>query len=611
MKTPCASLPGRMCLRRSRAARAGSAQTAAIIARNREKGKPNIAFDIGRDSLYSPDTIPIPPDKGTDMRKALIILAVLLAFFIVLIRLLMWNSSGGFFDFLAGQMEPSPRLTQYDISLTGSSAEPFAVSVSIDTASAIGEVDPEYLSFAIDTSQLVGGKWWNPKADRVELGGGEKHAPVFDFNRPRLDLLASALAPAYLRMGGTEADKVYYHLAGEPAASYTLPAGFTSVMTRRQWDNLAAFTRRNNLKLVFTINTGPATRRADGSWDSANAETLLAYAAKKGDRVAIWELGNELNLLWYDAGPGSMVSIGQYRKDLEAARHLVRKYHPRSRFTGHSSAFWPILGEPLSLFFGMIEDYVEEAGDVVDTIGWHYYPQQSRRGPIASRKAYPQRLLDPETLDEAAHWAEYIKKLRDQYAPGKPIWLGESGNAQFGGEPGVSDVYISGLWWLDELGLLARHGHRVVVRQTLCGSNYGMIEDDLTPRPDYWNSLLWKRLMGTRVFEAKASGEGFEKLRVYAHRARGRDSSVCVLLINLHHEKNATVSFPGMKGRGFELYAINAPHILGKAVLLNGERLSIKGNALPSIRGVKVKAREEPRVTLHPLSYAFVVFEGR
>ncbi|OPY93154.1 MAG: hypothetical protein A4E73_00404 [Syntrophaceae bacterium PtaU1.Bin231] len=35
------------------------------------------------------------------------------------------------------------------------------------------------------------------------------------------------------------------------------------------------------------------------------------------------------------------------------------------------------------------------------------------------------------------------------------------------------------------------------------------------------------------------------------------------------------------------------------------------GNALPAIRGVKAKAQAEPRVTLYPLSYAFVVFEGR
>ena len=94
-----------------------------------------------------------------------------------------------------------------------------------------------------------------------------------------------------------------------------------------------------------------------------------------------------------------------------------------------------------------------------------------------------------------------MKALRDQYAPGKPVWIGETGGAQFGGEPGISDAYLGGLWWLDELGLAARSGVEVVVRQTLSGSNYGLIDDKtLVPRPDYWNSWLWKRLMGQEVF---------------------------------------------------------------------------------------------------------------
>ena len=123
-------------------------------------------------------------------------------------------------------------------------------------------------------------------------------------------------------------------------------------------------------------------------------------------------------------------------------------------------------------------------------------------------------------------------KLRDEYAPGRGIWLGETGNAQFGGEPGVSDTYIGGLWWLDQLGLLAASGVEAVFRQTLAGMNYGMMDPDtLELNPDYWNSLLWKELMGTDVYRVSLSGGDVSRVRVYAHSA-GKGPGLSKLVIN-------------------------------------------------------------------------------
>lgn len=203
-----------------------------------------------------------------------------------------------------------------------------------------------------------------------------------------------------------------------------------------------------------------------------------------------------------------------------------------------------------------------------------------------------------------------MRQWRDQYAPGKPIWLGETGNAQFGGEPGLSDVYLGGLWWLDELGLLARKDHAVVVRQTLSGSDYGMIDDQtLDPRPDYWNSVLWKRLMGTRVYDAQTTGNPAGKLRVYAQATANAESdSVTILAINLDHEHDAMVSLPGFADRRYQVYAMNAPDILGASLQVNGQELKLSNDqALPEIQGISREASGTPTIVIHPLSYAFVV----
>jgi heparanase 1 len=298
------------------------------------------------------------------------------------------------------------------------------------------------------------------------------------------------------------------------------------------------------------------------------------------------------------------------------ASGLVRRYFPESRFTGQASAHWPVLGEPLSFLFRFQESYLKHSGELIDLVAWHYYPQQSRREPVASRRADPARLLSPENLDEAAYWADQIITMRDRYAPGKPIWLGESGNAQAGGEPGVSDVYIGGLWWLDQLGLLARKQHQVIVRQTLSGSDYGILEDHtLEPRPDFWNSLLWKRLMGTEVFAAQAFGENVGRLRVYAHSsAPGAGGDVTVLAINLDHQRSVEITFPELSGSSWQVYRLNAPDVLGKIIYLNGEALKLgHGQVLPELGGFPQERGAVPKVWIHPLSYSFIVLalEGR
>ena len=547
------------------------------------------------------------------MKILLVAVVSVLVLLAVMVSMAMWNANGNLVDFIAGQSQPEPKTLQPDISIKGAeSGQSYAAQVSVDTGTPVNTVSQEYISFAIDSSQVVGGKWWNPTAGGTEMGSGTVHAPTFNFNQPKLDTMVQALAPAYLRIGGSEADKIYYAMQDTSDFQPNAPPGYKSVMTAKQWDDVNAFASRNGLKLVFTINAGPSSRKADGSWDGANTAELLKYTAEHGYKVSLWELGNELNIFWFVHGFKAQISPQQYDKDLVAARALVKQYMPSSRFAGQGSAFWPLLGEPLNLFYGYMPQYLERSNDKIDLVSWHYYPQQSRRGPIAVRRASPSRLLDPKNLDEAKHWAEQMKKWRDSYAPGKPIWLGETGNAQFGGEPGLSDVYLGGLWWMDQLALLAHSGHDTVVRQSLTGMNYGMIDDsDLAARPDYWNSLVWKRLMGTLVYDVKVSGDQSGRLRAYAHSGAGDNpASLTVLLINLDHQRNATVSFPGLKSASSQVYQFTAPDIFGKTVLLNGSELKFAADgSLPVIRGRQQPEAGVPGVTLNPLSYCFVTFK--
>lgn len=534
----------------------------------------------------------------------LFILAVLAA----IVGLGLWDAHGGLLAFIEGQRPAQPLDLAADTAVAPPAAPPYAVHATIDRAAPLAEVAPEYLSFAIDTSQVVGGKWWNPQAESIEVGSGSLEAPVFDWNRPELDVLVAGLLPAYLRIGGSEADKVYYDMDSDAAKATAVPPGYESVLTRRQWDAVNAFAARHKLRLVFTLNAGPGARDAAGVWQEENARALLAYSTAQRYGVDLWELGNELNLYWFVHGLEAQVSPPQYDEDLRRAAALVHESYPAAAFAGQGSAFWPLLGEPLGLFFGMLPDYLQLSGDVTDVVSWHYYPQQGRRGPIASRRASPARLLDPANLDEAGHWAGRMRAWRDQYAPTAELWQGETGNAQFGGEPGLSAAFLASLWWLDQLGMLATYDHDVVVRQTLSGMDYGLIDDEtLAPRPDYWASLLWKRLMGTAVYRVEKAGGGADKLRLYAHAAPQGDGFT-LLAINLDHQRAAELALPQLAGRPFDLYLADSPDIFGAEVRLNGASLAVQEGALPPLAGRRVEGWEETAVSLPPLTYAFLHF---
>jgi heparanase 1 len=237
----------------------------------------------------------------------------------------------------------------------------------------------------------------------------------------------------------------------------------------------------------------------------------------------------------------------------------------------------------------------------IDLVTWHYYPQQSGRCPFRSREAEPGLLFDPENLDEVAVWAAAVEAERTQRAPQIPVWLGETGHAQCGGEPGLSDAYEASLWWLDQLGLIARRGQPVVIRQTLSGGSYGLIDEaTLAPNPDYWATLLWRRLMGPVVLAATSDDT---TVRVYAHCAAGRPGAVTLLAINLDAKQAAVVSAD--IGSSAELYLATAETPAARTMSVNGSELAVDGDGAP-VEPVS-RPGATSRIELPPLSFAFVV----
>ncbi|MEM9103120.1 MAG: glycoside hydrolase [Pseudomonadota bacterium] len=432
----------------------------------------------------------------------------------------------------------------------------------------IHRVCDEYLSFSIDISVVAGGLWWEGSKS-VFKGLGTIPVPPIELNSKKLDLWAKALSPAYLRVGGSEADKIhYFETAKEEEKQNCL------LLTKNMWNNLHNFIQRNEFKFAFTIKYGLFKRSEHGSWVGSEVEKLLQYSQEKKYCIDVCELGNELNAYWAFHGLRSQPRAKHLAADYKAFQNLIKRYLPEAKIIGPGSAFWPKLGETIKPFSNLTRRFLETCHNndtKIDIVDWHYYPFQSERAPIRTRTAKYNQLLKPRTLNEFKKFALKLKAMRDQFFPQAELWTGETGSAQCGGQPRFSDRFASCFWWADQLGLGASLGQQVMIRQSLIGGDYGMIDRlTLKARPDYWLTWIWKSLMGNQVFAVKSN---HHLMRAYCHSSKNREGKT-LMLINLSRRELAIecVAFEKI----YEQYTITAKKLSSKKIYINGQRPKFK-----------------------------------
>jgi hypothetical protein len=465
-----------------------------------------------------------------------------------------------------------------------------------------GEVSERFVSFAVDVDQLVGGTFWDPAG-----GSGVVAVPPYDFSRARLRTLAGALSPAYLRLGGSASDQTFYDLSDVPG---TPPPPFALVLTREQFDAANQFAIDLGLEVVFTINAGPGPRDADGVWQPTNAEALLRYGVERGYPLAMLEFGNEPNLFAVRAGIANYRAV-DYARDLAVFQTLRDRVAPGMPIFAAGNIYTRTQGENIirtAVFGPRMSEMLPLVGSTIDGVNYHYYAAISTRCPQSGPRVTVGTALDPAYVDGIDEAGAMLDALRDAHAAGRPIWLTETGGQSCGGQVGVADRFANTFWSLNTLARLARRGHQVVVRQTLSGSTYGLVDEiSLAPRPDYWAMLLWRRLMGTRVLQVPARA-GAETARVYAHCQRGgRAGAVTVLVLNLDEDEpfDLVLSDLGLTPPA-EVYAAGAAALSSGEMVLNGSPLAVSADGtLPALVPV---AHREPILTLAPASWAFAIF---
>ena len=484
----------------------------------------------------------------------------------------------------------------------------FAAAPQINAAAlpALRELDERFQSFQVGMSHLTGGETWRAYDPAQQEGEAEDttdfaavrepRAPT-DLTNRRLRNLTAALAPLYVRYGGTTSNSVFFQDDDQPRLA-EVPEGFQTILTRSAWKGALEFADAVDAKVVTGFTVSPGVRNAAGAWTPVHAAAWVDYTQSIGGEIYAAELINEPNA----REPGHReepISAAEYARDFAVFESFLDEVAPDLKVAGPGTA---MLGVPVpmpSLEGVTARDYVTATPKPdLDIVSYHFY------GALAERCAPPESpvgISADDALSEA--WlarpdAEFqkLRALRNEFYPGAPIWLTETGAAACGGtrwQPAFLDTFR----YLDTQARLAKQGLDAIFTHALISGSNGVIDENtFLPNADYWAALLWRKLIGTQVLDAGPIEPG---LHLYAHCQRGQPGGVTLLAINLE-DAPAAVNVSGP----VDLYALTATELQSRTVLLNGRPLAL--NADDTVPAITPTRLTTDGVTLAPTSVNFI-----
>jgi heparanase 1 len=490
-------------------------------------------------------------------------------------------------------------------------AAPACAQSNPSTMPKIGSVDPRFQSYNVEMVEIIGGRFWKPYASTKPAekpGGGtpgldpslyEQRTPI-DLSNPRLRKLAAALGPAYIRVSGTWANTVYFQDSDAPAPA-AAPEGFGGVLTRKEWKGVVDFSKAVDARLITSFATSMGTRDASGVWTAAEAKKFVDYTHSIGGSIAAAEFMNEPTFATM-AGTPKGYDGAAYGRDFAVFQPFLRKAAPEAILLGPGSVGEGIDMVPMKLLPS--NDILQSIGpDPVDAFSYHFYGGVSERcsaGIAAKSGTRPEDALTEQWLDRTGTVEDFYAGLRDKYAPGKPMWLTETGQTACGGDRWAA-TDLDTFRYIDQLGRLAKRNVQVVAHNTLAASDYGLIDEKtLLPRPDYWAALLWHNTMGRVVLDSGPSSSS--TIHLYAQCMKGHPGGVTLLALNLSRTDAQTIALPMASVR----FVMSSPDLMSHTVQMNGKDLALTAAGdVPRLTGA---ATAKGNYTLPAASIGFFTF---
>jgi Glycosyl hydrolase family 79, N-terminal domain len=428
-----------------------------------------------------------------------------------------------------------------------------AIRVNIDTRRKQGRIPDDFTGLGYEISS-------------VAIPG-----LLSDKNRAYVRLVRGLGANGVIRVGGITSDSASF--APDAVAS---SAAKSTVINTASLRELGAFLDATGWRLIWGLNLG--------SGDMKNAaEEAVAVAAAVKDKLLAFEIGNEPDGFAGDAFNSHRpknYGYGDYLKEYRAYKAAIRSKLPDAPFAG-PDASWAT---------GWVSRFAADEGSDLKLLTKHYYragannPYLDRLIDSSQRAEYEARAKNNKIellIREDASLRDTLQELSTAASASHvPFRICEANSLYGGGQPGVSDAFVSALWVLDFMWALASAGAAGVNMETGVNhldfiSYYSAIRNDADGTasigPEYYGMLAFAQASkGNRI--ALDYDTGGVNLTTYA--VLGDHGELMLTLINKDQNIDADVT------------------IAADRTLQNVTALRLKGSALDSVDNVTLGGSE-------------------
>lgn len=498
------------------------------------------------------------------------------------------------------------------------------LKLSPESVKELRKVDERLMSYNIEMTEVTGGTFWMPYTpgqiagteavppltSMKELGKLQTWYDPIDLKNEKVIALAKALGPVWVRVSGTWANKTYYNFDGKYEKGI-VPEGFQNVLQKEQWLSLLDFVKAVNGKLLISFANCAGIHDADTPWSPWQAKQIMDLSIEYGVPVNAVEFTNEPNIMSTSGFPAGY-DVDKFCRDQEICNGWLKENYPDVLIVGPSSTDSTILAMgPGDKGGAGIADAMPDSVTTrelmreykvpMDIFSYHYYNGISERleSVMPSCHWKSEEAHTDEYLSMAGKCARGYVPLKEEYMPGVPMWVTESGDAGGGGNTWGS-TYLDVLRTLNELGDFATVTDGIIFHNTLASSDYGFLEHGtFIPRPNYFAVLLWNTLMGSTVYDC--ANPNVEGAHVYCHSRKDGKKGFVYLVVNNSLKDKTIVELPSEA----MVYALEGRDGMRSSVMtLNGNDLvADEHGELSEIKGVAMSGQIE----IAPGSCTFIV----
>jgi Glycosyl hydrolase family 79, N-terminal domain len=360
-----------------------------------------------------------------------------------------------------------------------------------------------------------------------------------DKNRAYVRLVRGLGANGVIRVGGITSDSASF--AADAIAS---SAAKSTVINTANLRELGTFLDATGWRLIWGLNLG--------SGDMKNAaEEAVAVSAAVKDKLLAFEIGNEP-----DGFAGGALNAhglqnygyGDYLKEFRAYKAAIRSKLPDAPFAG-PDASWAT---------DWVSRFAADEGNDLKLLTKHYYragasnPYLDKLIDSSQRAEYEARAKNNKIellIREDASLRGMLQELSIMAAASHvPFRICEANSFYGGGQPGVSDAFVSALWVLDFMWTLAYGGAAGVNMQTGINhldfvSYYSAIRNDANGAasigPEYYGMLAFAQASKGERIALDYDADG---LNLAAYAVLDDHGHLMLTLINKDRNTDADVT---------------------------------------------------------------------